>query len=250
MALSSYRPKTEDDKHVPVKPALPVRTLRLSLMLLLWAGNCERPSIVLAQSSEQKVGKKAPLTLPESPERPDNDMLAAQIAGLPSGWNCKHSGETSLGHSRKILNWEFLGRAPLVFAFFLWDSSANSVSCDHGPVPRENYMRNRGEQMLNIPLHTVNCGQQSTMIITYLPFLSHSNKPHTQLNIPPNIPLIAGSWKAPGPFSELLSSYTDTETPLSLSTLPLAKASHQITCYVQPQQHRSYSLGAHMLGPE
>lgn len=35
-------------------------------------------------------------------------MLAGQIAGLPSAWNCKHSGEGSLGHSRKTLNWEFL----------------------------------------------------------------------------------------------------------------------------------------------
>lgn len=40
--------------------------------------------------------------------RPDNDTLARQIAGLPSAWNCKHSGEGSLGHSRKTLNWEFL----------------------------------------------------------------------------------------------------------------------------------------------
>lgn len=28
------------------------------------------------------------------PQRLDNDMLAAQIAGLPSAWNCKHSGGT------------------------------------------------------------------------------------------------------------------------------------------------------------
>lgn len=35
-------------------------------------------------------------------------MLAEQIAGLPSVWNCKHSGEGLLGHSRKTLNWEFL----------------------------------------------------------------------------------------------------------------------------------------------
>lgn len=31
-----------------------------------------------------------------------------RLQGLPSVWNCKHSGEGSLGHSRKILNWEFL----------------------------------------------------------------------------------------------------------------------------------------------
>lgn len=40
--------------------------------------------------------------------RPYNDTLAGQIAGLPLVWNCKHSGEGSLGHSREILNWEFL----------------------------------------------------------------------------------------------------------------------------------------------
>lgn len=34
--------------------------------------------------------------------------LAGKIAGLPSVWNCKRSGEGSLGHSRKVLNWVFL----------------------------------------------------------------------------------------------------------------------------------------------
>lgn len=34
--------------------------------------------------------------------------LAGKIAGLPSVWNCKRSGEGSLGHSRKVLNWGFL----------------------------------------------------------------------------------------------------------------------------------------------
>lgn len=35
----------------------------------------------------------------------------------------------SLGHSRKILNWEFL-EEHCVFAFFLWDISANRLSSD------------------------------------------------------------------------------------------------------------------------
>lgn len=35
-------------------------------------------------------------------------MLVGQIAGFPSVWNCKHSGEGSLGHSRNVLNWGFL----------------------------------------------------------------------------------------------------------------------------------------------
>lgn len=57
------------------------------------------------------------------------------------------------------------------------------------------------------------------------------------------IPLIASRpWKAPGTFSELLSLYADTEPSLSLSTVLLAKASHQITCYVQPQQQRNAAI--------
>lgn len=44
-----------------------------------------------------------------------------------------------------------------MFAFLLWDSSANRVACDRCPVPSENYMRGKeGSQMLNIPLHIMN----------------------------------------------------------------------------------------------
>lgn len=84
-------------------------------------------------------------------------MLAGQIAGLPSVWNCKHSGEGSLGHSRNVLNWRILGRVSRVFAFFLWDRGANRVACDHSPVLRENHQRGKeGEQMLIIPRRTEN----------------------------------------------------------------------------------------------
>lgn len=80
-----------------------------------------------------------------------------QISGLPLVWNCKHSREGSLGHSRKVLNWEFLEELLVCLHSSLWGSSANSVCCDHCPVQSENYMRtNEGQQMLSIPLQTVN----------------------------------------------------------------------------------------------
>lgn len=79
-------------------------------------------------------------------------MLAGQIAGLPSAWNCKHSGEGSLGHSRKVLNWGFLEEL-LGCLHSSFGTAANRVACDHCSVPSENYMRGK---MLNIPLHTVN----------------------------------------------------------------------------------------------
>lgn len=83
-------------------------------------------------------------------------MLAGQIAGLPSAWNCKHSGDGSLGHSRKLLASGILGRGSGVFAFSLWDSRANSVSVITALSPVGIMRRNAGHQMLNTPLQMEN----------------------------------------------------------------------------------------------
>lgn len=83
-------------------------------------------------------------------------MLVGQIAGFPSVWNCKHSGEGSLGHSRNVLNWGFLEER-----FGCLHSCFGTAVLTESPVITnsscsENYMGEKeGEQMLGIPLHTV-----------------------------------------------------------------------------------------------
>lgn len=62
-----------------------------------------------------------------------------------------------------------LGRASCVFAFFLWDTTVNSLFCDQCSVLSKNYIwRNECQQMFCIPLQTVNW----TTVPEVLPIIS------------------------------------------------------------------------------
>lgn len=106
------------------------------------------------------------------PQRLDNDMLAAQIAGLPSAWNCKHSGGTLVRTFQKNPQLGILGSALRVCILPLGHQREQGVLWS---VCSKSYIRkNVSQQMLSIPLQTVNWKMVEGLLPTICPILSPS----------------------------------------------------------------------------
>lgn len=106
------------------------------------------------------------------PQRLDNDMLAAQIEGLPSAWNCKHSGGTLVRTFQKNPQLGILGSALRVCILPLGHQREQGVLWS---VRSKSYIRkNVSQQMLSIPLQTVNWKMVEGLLPAICPILSPS----------------------------------------------------------------------------
>lgn len=106
------------------------------------------------------------------PQRLDNDMLAAQIAGLPSAWNCKHSRGTLVRTFQKNPQLGILGSTLRVCILPLGHQREQGVLWS---VRSKSYIRkNVSQQMLSIPLQTVNWEMVEGLLPTICPILSPS----------------------------------------------------------------------------
>lgn len=104
------------------------------------------------------------------PQSLDNDMLAAEIAWLPSAWNCKHSGGTLVRTFQKNPQLGILGRPLRVCILPLGHQCEQALLWS--PHSKSYIRRNVGQQMLSIPLQTVNWKMVRRLLPPICPILS------------------------------------------------------------------------------